>query len=161
MLQMSVDRDYRINVIPSLALSPVDGLQRWLGGRWALLFSHPEDFATHGFEADRWIACLREELEQLDLRVIAVGDSYRRSWVSQVGGRFAPAHEVDDWMPADWHIGSDEHFVTIFDGALRARRTIVYSAGARVPSPMELAQTAAGLRSRSVGQPSWLLRNCS
>lgn len=150
MLQMSVNRDYGIDVIHTLALSSSDGLQRWLGGRWALLFSHPEDFATHGFEADRWVECLREEFDRLGLRVIAAGGKQRRGWISQVGGRFVQSYEVDELMPADWHVGPHEHFVTIFDGALRARRTIVYAAGAQVPSPIELAQAAAGLRSKTV-----------
>ncbi len=45
--------------------------------------------------------------------------------------------------------------MTILDGATRARRTIVYSAGAAVPSPIELAQTAAGLRAQA-RRVSWL-----
>ena len=28
-------------------------LRTWLHGNWALLFSHPDDFAYHNFETDR------------------------------------------------------------------------------------------------------------
>jgi len=150
MLQMSVNRNYGVDAINLIALSATERLHGWLGGRWSMLFSHPEDFASHGFEADRWMSCLCEDLERLDLRVIGAGGGDRRSWVSQVGGRFLTSQEVDDLLPGDWHVNPHEHFVTILDGALRARRTIVYSAGADVPSPIDLAQTAAGLRSRNL-----------
>jgi hypothetical protein len=149
MPQLSVNRDFSAEVIQAIAFSPAERLRRALAGRWSLLFSHPEDFAAHGFEADRWLSCLSEELERLDLAVIGVGGHDRRGWIGQVGGRLMPASEVDDLLPADWRVGAREHFVTIFDGALRARRTIVYAAGSAVPSPIELAQTAAGLRARS------------
>lgn len=158
MLQLSVNRDYGIDAANVIALSASDRLHRWLGGRWSLLFSHPDDFACHGFEADRWVSCLCEDLERLDLRVIGAGASNRRSWVSQVGGRFISSQEVDDLLPGDWHVNPFEHFVTILDGAMRARRTIVYSAGTQVPSPIDLAQAAAGLRSRT--QPRQLAGLC-
>ena len=149
MLQLSVNRDYGVDAIHAIAFSSADRLHQWRSGRWSLLFSHPEDFAARGFEADRWMSCLSEELERLDLCVLAAGGGNRRTWITQVGGRFVPSVEVDDLLPADWQVRSNEHFVTIFDSAMRARRTIVYAAGADVPSPIELAQTAAGLRSRS------------
>jgi len=157
MLQMSVNRDYGLDAIHAIALSSTDRLHQWLGGRWSLLFSHPEDFASHGFEADRWVSCLCEELERLDLAVVGAGRS-RRSWLSQVGGRLIPSHEVDDLLPGDWCVNAHEHFVTILDGAMRARRTIVYAAGTEVPSPIELAQAAAGLRAR--GMPPQLAGFC-
>lgn len=158
MLQMSVNREYGMDVIYAFALPATERLQRWLGGRWSLLFSHPEDFASHGFEADRWVSCLCEDLERLNLAVIAASASHRRSWVTEVGGRFIASHEVEDLLPGDWHVNPHEHFVTILDGDLRARRTIVYAAGTAVPSPIELAQTAAGLRAR--GLPRQLAGFC-
>ena len=45
----------------AIALSSTERLHRWLGGRWSLLFSHPEDFASHGFEADRWVVSVNPE----------------------------------------------------------------------------------------------------
>jgi hypothetical protein len=157
MLQMSVNRDFGMDAIHAIGSPATERLHHWLDGRWSLLFSHPEDFAAHGFEADRWVSCLCDELVRLDLRVIAAGGNYRRSWVSQVGGRFIPSYEVEDLLPGDWQVNPHEHFVTILDGAARARRTIVYAAGTAVPSPIELAQTAAGLRVRDRPvQPTWL-----
>jgi hypothetical protein len=149
MLQLSVNRDYATDIVHAIVFSPAERLRRWLAGRWSLLFSHPEDFAAHGFEADRWLSCLSEEFERLDLGVIGVGGNHHRTWVGQVGGRVVPVSDVDDLLPADWRVGAHEHFVTILDGALHARRTVVYVAGSQVPSPIELAQTAAGLRARS------------
>lgn len=162
MLQMSVNREYGLDVIHAIALSSTERLHRRLGGRWSLMFSHPEDFASHGFEADRWVSCLSEDLQRLDVAVIAPRGSFRRGWVSEVGGHFISSHEVDDLLPGDWHASPHEHFVTILDGSMRARRTIVYAAGTAVPSPIELAQTAAGLRSRdSGGLPRQLTGFCS
>ncbi|HEY5759926.1 MAG TPA: hypothetical protein VIU34_29085 [Steroidobacter sp.] len=146
---MSVHSNDVLNAIRAVALSTVDRFSLWRGGRWSLLFSRPEDFTSHGFEADRWAACLRDELERLDLRVIAVDGSYQPSWISQVDGRFVASDDVEHFMPAELNVSTHDHFVTIFDGAMSARRTIVYAAGTAVPSPIELAQTAAGLRSRS------------
>lgn len=149
-LRMSVHSNDVLEAIRAVALARVDRFSLWRGGRWSLLFSHPADFASHGFEADRWVACLRDELERLDLRVIAVeGREYPR-WISQVDGCFLAPEEAQDFMPAELQVDTQDHFVTIFDGTMRARRTIAYTAGADVPSPIELAQTAAGLRSRNL-----------
>ncbi len=131
MVPISVNRDFAVNVIHAIAFSPAERLRRALAGRWSLLFSHPDDFAIEGFEADRWISCLNEELERLDLAVLCMGENNRRTWIGQVGGRCVPPGEVDELLPTEWRVGTHEHFVTIFDGALHARRTIVYAAAWR------------------------------
>ena len=146
---MSVHSNDVLNAIRAVALSGVDRFNLWRGGRWSLLFSHPADFSSHGFEADRWSACLRDELERLDLRVIALEGSHEPGWISHVDGRTVAMDDMEHFMPTELSVDTHDHFVTIFDGAMRARRTIVYCAGTEVPSPIELAQTAAGLRSRS------------
>lgn len=145
---MSVHSNDVLEAIRAMAFSGGDRFSLWRGGRWSLLFSHPADFSIHDFEADRWAACLRDELERLDLRVIAVEGEAGPSWISQVDGRFLALEDVQDFLPAELQVEPQDHFVTIFDGAMRARRTIAYTAGTDVPSPIELAQTAAGLRSR-------------
>ena len=159
MLPMSINRDYGLDAIHAIAMFPKERLRRWLSGRWSLLFSHPDDFGSHGFEAERWVSCLAEDLQRLELAVIAARGNFRRGWVADVGGRFIPSHEVDDLLPGDWQVSPQEHFVTILDRDLRARRTIVYSVGTDVPSPIELAQSAAGLRSREL--PPQLAGLCS
>jgi hypothetical protein len=145
---MSVHSNDVLEAIRAMALSGGNRFNLWRGGRWSLLFSHPADFASHSFEADRWNACLQDELERLDLRVIALEGNRQPSWISQVDGRTVAPEDIENFMPAELNVDTQDHFVTIFDGAMRARRTIVYSAGTKVPSPIELAQTAAGLRSR-------------
>jgi hypothetical protein len=146
---MSVHSNDVLEAIRAVALSGVDRFNLWRGGRWSLLFSHPADFSSHGFEADRWSACLRDELERLDLRVIVLEGNHQPSWISHVDGRAVAPADMEHFMPAELNVDRHDHFVTIFDGAMRARRTIVSCAGTEVPSPIELAQTAAGLRSRS------------
>lgn len=158
MLQMSVRRDYGIDVVEGAlsTLSPPDQLSRWLAGRWALLFSHPRDFATHGFEADRWLVCLRDTFNSLRLRAIAVGYGDASSWVTQIGGLFLPTYEVEDLVPplqdqacAKTGQSEPEHFVTILDNSVRARRTFLYRADSQAPSVIELAQTAGRLCERA------------
>lgn len=39
---------------------PAAALRRWLSGRWALLFSHANDYAAYGFESDRWLVHVQE-----------------------------------------------------------------------------------------------------
>ena len=39
------------------------GLRSWLGGRWGMLFSHPDDFVNCDFEQDRWISLARRSFD--------------------------------------------------------------------------------------------------
>lgn len=158
MLQMAVRRDYGIGIgLIEGALSytsSLDQLRDWLAGRGALLFSHPEDFASYGFEADRWIVYLQEAFDRLRLRAMAIGHDDGSGWISQLGGRFIASYEVGDLVPqlrggAFAKTAASEHFVTILDSSGRARRTFVYQPGGQVPSIIELAHTAAQLCERA------------
>ena len=152
MLQMSVPRDYatfNFNAISSVSSS--DPLRRWLEGRWALLFSHPGDFASGGFEADRWLVYVRDAFARLRLRPIGIGHGDGTSWISQAGGRLVPRYVTEDFLPSDTQETS-EHFVTILDSTLRARRTLLYKPGDGIPCAIELAHTAAHLRTRGGSQ---------
>lgn len=158
MLQMSVKRGYGGAVVNAMSSAPASVLlRRWLSGRWALLFSHPEDFAHHGFEADRWLMCLRDAFENLELKAVAVGDGDDGSWISKIGGRFIAKNDADDFMPSQW--SARERFVTIFDGSVRARRTLLYWGGSQAPSAIELAQTAAHLRAQSASSVRRVLQS--
>lgn len=165
MLQMSVRRDYGassmngIRAVDGMLAPPPssDELHDWLAGRWALLFSHPDDFASYGFEADRWLVYLRSAFDSLRLRPIAVGYDDGSGWISQIGGRFIAGYEVDELVPqlrsctrSKSGERSAEHFVTILDGSAHARRTTLYRPGSETPSIIELVQTAAHLRERGV-----------
>ncbi|MBM0106434.1 hypothetical protein JM946_17015 [Steroidobacter sp. S1-65] len=153
MLQMSVRGDYatfNFNAISSSSSS--DPLRRWLEGRWALLFSHPGDFAAAGFEADRWLVYVRDAFASLPVRPIGIGGGDGAGWISQTGGRLVPHDVAEDFLPAEVRETS-EHFVTILDSTLRARRTLLYTPGIDVPCAIELAHTAAHQRTRG-GSPS-------
>lgn len=149
MLQMSVRRDYYASLTANAisSVSSADPLRRWLEGRWALLFSHPEDFADAGFEADRWRVYVREAFASLRLRPIGMGYGDGTGWISQAGGRFVPRCVAVDLLPLNQQETS-ERFVTILDSTLRARRTLLYKPGDEIPCAIELVHTAAHLRAR-------------
>ncbi|HEY0682088.1 MAG TPA: hypothetical protein VGD45_07150 [Steroidobacter sp.] len=148
MLQLSVRLDYGTCAFDAMTSS--DPLRRWLEGRWALLFSHPEDFGGAGFEADRWLVYVRDAFVSQRLRPIGIGIGYGdgADWISQAGGRFIPRHVANDLLPSEAQRTSD-HFVTILDDTLRARRTLLYKPGNDVPCAIDLAHTAAHLRARA------------
>lgn len=165
MLQMSVRRDYDTGVMNGLmsSASPSEELRRWLAGRWALLFSDPDDFANYGFEADRWLMYIQNAFDSLRLRPIAAGYDDGSGWISQIGGRFIPRYEVGELVPqlrgctrSKEAQSAAEHFVTILDGSGHARRTLLYRPGSEIPSIVELVQTAVHLRER--GAPTSVRR---
>jgi hypothetical protein len=65
---------------------PAVALRRWLHGRWALLFSHPDDFAAYGFESDRWLVHVEEAFAATDIRPLALAGRHETGWVNAVGG---------------------------------------------------------------------------
>lgn len=159
MVQMSVRHDFDSGVLATLrsSVSPSDELRHWLAGRWAVLFSNPDDFADYGFEADRWLMYMQNTFDSLRLRPIAAGYDEGSGWISQIGGRFIPRYEVDELVPqlggctrSSARPHGAEHFVTILDGSAQARRTLLYRPGSEIPSIVELVQTAVHLRERGV-----------
>ena len=58
-------------------------LRRWLHGRWALLFSHPDDFAAYGFESDRWLVHVQEAFAATDIRPLALAGRHETGWVTR------------------------------------------------------------------------------
>ncbi|MDY6946811.1 MAG: hypothetical protein SXG53_13920 [Pseudomonadota bacterium] len=162
MAQLSVRRDFHTGVLTGLmsSASPADQLRDWLAGRWAVLFSNPDDFADYGFEADRWLMYTQNTFDSLRLRPIAVGyDS--SGWISQIGGRLisrseanALVHQSSSWPSSRQRSSArhdgPEHFATILDGSANARRTVLYRPASGTPSLIELVQTAVHLRERGV-----------
>ncbi len=138
-------------------------LRDWLQGRWALLFSHPHDFASYGFEMDRWIVHVQETFAAARVSALALakGDDLEGTWVEVIGGaqlaiRWSDAHRIGGVMQARERtlvstvINQQSRFVLIADESLRPRRTYAYSACDRLASPIELAWMAQRLRERSV-----------
>jgi hypothetical protein len=125
---------------------PLAALRRWLRGEWALLFSHPDDFASYGFEADRWLVHVREAFEATGIRPLALAasqPSLASDWITAAGGTTAgPFDELA--------LDHGRRFVITLDDTLRARRTFYYTLQDRLPSPMDLALAAERLRSQCV-----------
>jgi hypothetical protein len=117
-------------------------LRKWLRGRWALVFSHPDDFANYGFEADRWIDQVKEAFDADSIAAVAIssrapGD--HAGWIPDVGGCFISQRTFDSIV---FRCSSGKRFVMVLDHALHLRRTFLYSGGDRVPSAIGLASWA-------------------
>lgn len=117
-------------------------LKRWLRGRWALVFSHPDDFANYGFEADRWIDQVKQAFDAASIAALAIstrapGD--HAGWITAVGGCFISSRTFDSIV---YLCRPERRFVMVLDDALQLRRTFLYSGADRVPSPIGLASWA-------------------
>lgn len=118
---------------------PAAALRRWLHGRWALLFSHADDFAVYGFESDRWLVHVQEAFAAADIRPLALADRQEASWVTEVGG-----------CTTTLALDRSARFVMTLDASLRPRRTFIYTPRDRLPSPMDLAARAREVRDHAL-----------
>ena len=136
---------------------PAVELRRWLRGRWALLFSHPDDFAAYGFESDRWLVHVEEAFAATDIRPLALAGRHETGWVTSVGGcttslaldeiqRYPVVRDSREEALRSAAFEPATRFVMTLDAGLRLRRTFVYTQQDRLPSPMDLAVIAKGLR---------------
>lgn len=137
-------------------------LHAWLQGNWALLFSHPDDFACNDFEADRWLVVLQQTFAAAGVQPLALASHMSapfNSWVTDAGGAAAvlfdngrPSQDVVDLNACALHDAISRavsRFVMIIDDSLRIRRTFVYTAQNPLPSPLDFAATAYKLRTSS------------
>jgi hypothetical protein len=142
---------------------PAVALRRWLHGRWALLFSHPDDFAAYGFESDRWLVHVEEAFAATDIRPLALAGRHETGWVTDVGGcttslaldeiqRYPVARDSREEALRNAAFEPATRFVMTLDSALRLRRTFVYAKHDRLPSPMDLAVIAKGLRNGAMAR---------
>ncbi len=140
---------------------PAIPLRRWLNGRWALLFSHADDFAAYGFESDRWLVHVQEAFAAADIRPLALADRQEAGWVTEVGGctttlaldeiqRYPVVRDSREEALRSAAFDPTARFVMTLDSGLRLRRTFVYSQRDRLPSPLDLAVLAREARD------SWL-----
>ncbi len=145
---------------PDLRL-PAPALRRWLHGRWALLFSHADDFAAYGFESDRWLVHVQEAFAATDIRPLALAGRHEAGWVTEVGGctttlaldeiqRYPVARDSREEALRSAAFDPAARFVMTLDAGLRLRRTFVYTQRDQLPSPMDLAALAREVRDGSV-----------
>jgi hypothetical protein len=145
------------DAMAATAALPAVALRRWLHGRWALLFSHPDDFAAYGFESDRWLVHVHEAFLATDIRPLALAGPHEASWVIEAGGcptslsldeiqRYPVARASREETLRSAAFESSARFVMTLDAALRLRRTFVYTKPDQLPSPMDLAVLAKGVR---------------
>jgi len=146
-------------IVPEAPL-PAAALRRWLDGRWALLFSHPDDFAAYGFESDRWLVHVEEAFAATRIRPLALAGQHETGWVTAVGGcttslaldeiqRYPVARDSREEALRSAAFEPATRFVMTLDAALRLRRTFAYAPGHRLPSPLDLVAMADRLRSDS------------
>ncbi len=145
-------------------LLTVATLRDWMQGRWALVFSHADDFASDGFEMDRWLVHVGQAFATAGLSPVAIArdGSAGSSWIPRVGGadmiiRWSDAHRAGGSMCTRERsllstiLGQANRFVLTVDESLRPRLTYAYSPGDRLPSPIDLVWMAHRTRERLVG----------
>lgn len=136
-------------------------LHEWLGGAWALLFSHPEDFEPRGRGQERRLDCLREEFGMRGVHALAVKRDYggtQSSWSgkSSLDPRpvqlrepsFAAADRVSFAARAlrGELLTLQSRFVLLIDGSLKRREVLKYSAGRRAVLALDLLAAVDALR---------------
>jgi hypothetical protein len=140
-------------------------LRAWLAGRWAILFSHPEDFAQEQLEMDRWMSVLSRSLSGHGVAAVALARTAHVTAESHLGrlaalgGELTAVLALDPPSPAPLadlsagalrvHIArSGPRFAMIIDANPRCRRVLSYRLPAALPSPLDLIGWAVALRKR-------------
>lgn len=148
-------------------------LRAWLAGRWAILFSHPEDFAQEQLEMDRWISILSQGFRARGVAAVALlraGRDPEEGWLGRLAALnrdCAATLSLDPPQPAalaDLAAGalrvdiarSGRRFAMIIDSAVRCRRTLRYRLPGELPSPLDLIGWAVAQRKRDHAEKSTL-----
>lgn len=146
--------------------TPVFALHDWLQGHWAMLFSHPDDFAPHASTPHGFMACLADEFRRARTKPLALiqrlQQSVPTSWLhhatsdrSLIVVRHAPAAQVVDFAARVLELKIaqlTQPFVLILDHAGRCRSTISYRPRRidRLRTVQDLLGVAAALRGGDV-----------
>lgn len=142
-------------------------LSDWLDGRWGLIFSHPQDFAAQGLEADRWRSLVAEALETMQVRPLRLQSLEQRyaSWIEQIAeGDQLLALERRKRVSSDDLSAraaalrsvlsrSTERFVAIVDERMQLRHVFVYSAAHRIPCVFDVIALVDVLREEVLVEP--------
>lgn len=112
----------------------------WLDDQWAVLFSHPEDFAPHPSTPAGFITLLAEDFAEYGVKPLVLADaSNSASWLEYAGAD-ASTVVLDDGQADAQVVDLAEHsllsklnrmdspFVMVIDANGRCRSTITYRA---------------------------------
>lgn len=155
---------------PPSEIYDATSLRARLAGRWALLFSHPGDFAQEQLEMDRWVAVLSRSFGASGVVPVALAGPESNPGLDWLG-RLSPldtgsaavlALDTEPGALADFAAGalraqiarSGPRLAMIVDASLRCRRTLSYRLPAELPSPLDLLGWAVALRKRDRSEES-------
>jgi thioredoxin-dependent peroxiredoxin len=153
---------------PGISVRRLSGgmaLRAWLAGRWAILFSHPEDFAQEQLELDRWISILSEGFRGRGVAAVALRRADREpemGWLERLAALSGDCAATSSLQPAQPAAPADfaastlhadiarggPRFALIIDSELRCRRTLRYQPPVELPSPLDLVGWAVAQRKR-------------
>jgi alkyl hydroperoxide reductase subunit AhpC len=140
--------------------SPLQSLADWLAADWALVFSHPRDFAHEGFESDRWLRIVRDAFRERGLRAVGLAAAHHEvdpGWIGEVS-----ADDTVLALPAAWQSvqagmlreqleSLDGHFVLVVDAQFHVHGVLRYvHSYMNTLSPLDLLEAVDDLRGRAM-----------